>query len=62
MSGENRLKPVAEGDLNKANGSITSINTGLSSTEQAAGGWAKEWTLGAAKHAGHIEIRELGHQ
>jgi hypothetical protein len=87
MASDNKLELVVEVDVNKANASIKSINTGLSSMEQAAGKaargasagidgltvsmvkgsaagnlladsikkaleWAKEWTLGAAQHAG----------
>ena len=34
---DNKLELVVEVDVNKANASIKSVNTGLSSMEQAAG-------------------------
>src|ERR1035438_6767684 len=37
MADNNKLELVVEVDVNKANASIKSINTGLSSMEQAAG-------------------------
>ena len=37
MASDNKLELVVEVDVNKANASIKSINTGLSSMEQAAG-------------------------
>jgi len=36
MADNNKLELVVEVDVNKANASIKSINTGLSSVEQAA--------------------------
>ena len=37
MADNNKLELVVEMDVNKANASIKSVNTGLSSMEQAAG-------------------------
>jgi len=37
MADNNKLELVVEVDVNRANASIKSINTGLSSMEQAAG-------------------------
>jgi hypothetical protein len=42
MADNNKLELVVEVDLNKANGSIRSIDTGLSSMEQAVGKTAKK--------------------
>ena len=48
MADNNKLELVVEVDVNKANASIKSVNTGLSGMEQAAAkDWTKEWTLGA---------------
>ena len=46
MADNNRLELVVEVDVNKANASIKSINTGLSSMEQAAGKAARGASAG----------------
>src|SRR6185295_19635477 len=68
MADNNKLELVVEVDVNKANASIRSINTGLSSmVKGAAAGnliaesvkkaleWAKEWTIEAANHAAYTD-------
>jgi len=46
MASDNKLELVVEVDVNKANASIKSINTGLSSMEQAAGKAARGASAG----------------
>jgi len=46
MADNNKLELVVEVDVNKANASIKSVNTGLSSMEQAAGKAARGATAG----------------
>ena len=46
MADNNKLELVVEVDVNKANASIKSINTGLSSMEQAAGKAARGASAG----------------
>jgi hypothetical protein len=46
MADNNKLELVVEVDVNKANASIKSINTGLSSMEQAAGKAARGTSAG----------------
>src|SRR5450631_3534239 len=46
MASDNKLELVVEVDVNKANASIKSINTGLSSMEQAAGKAARGSSAG----------------
>jgi hypothetical protein len=57
MPADNKLELVVEADVNKANASITSIDTGLSSMEQAAGKAARggrgDWQCGGAGPAGN---------
>ena len=43
---DNKLELVVEVDVNKANASIKSVNTGLSSMEQAAGKAARGASAG----------------
>jgi hypothetical protein len=47
MPAENNLELVVEVDANRANASIASINTGLSSVEQAQGNAARGASAGA---------------
>src|SRR5712692_10024417 len=47
MADNNKLKLVVEVDVNKANASIKSVNTGLSSMEQAAGKASEARLLGS---------------
>jgi dissimilatory sulfite reductase (desulfoviridin) alpha/beta subunit len=46
MPSDNKLELVVEVDVNKANASIKSVNTGLSSMEQAAGKAARGASAG----------------
>ena len=46
MADNNKLELIVEVDVNKANASIKSINTGLSSMEQAAGKAARGASAG----------------
>jgi hypothetical protein len=46
MASDNKLELVVEVDVNKANASIKSVNTGLSSMEQAASKGARGVSAG----------------
>jgi len=58
MPADNKLELVVEVDVNKANASIKSINTGLSSTEQAAGKAAR---IASAYNEKLIQVQRYNH-